>query len=448
MVRWKSSAISNRLLTVEPRPSESEPASTPQKVVHVPRQEEALRTEILFWLSEHWDPELSLVEWRRLLVESGWGVAGWPAEYGGLNLPPHLANLVDEILETEGVPGTPDAVGMHLAVPTLLEHGSEELRRRFLLPSATGEIVWCQLFSEPGAGSDLAGLTTRATLDGEEWTVIGQKVWNTGAAHADYGLLLARTNWDAPKHRGITYFVLPMHQDAIDVRPLRQMNGHASFNEVFIDAARVPSNFLIGALNAGWSGALTTLAHERRLAPSRRRRVQRDPQGRVWQQATQEQRAASEPYKWYPQRAGRTDLLMSRATASGRDGDPLVRSEIAHVLSLARSAQWTAERAAAARVAGRPPGPEGSIGKLASSVIARAASQCHSSIAGASGMLAGASAPTDGLITEILVSVPAQSIAGGTDQIQRNILAERILGLPKDQSHDRGQSFREVPQNA
>jgi alkylation response protein AidB-like acyl-CoA dehydrogenase len=336
---------------------------------------------------------------------------------------------------------------MHLAVPTLLEHGSEELTRRFLPPSAVGEIVWCQLFSEPGAGSDLAGLTTRAMLDGDEWRVTGQKVWNTGAAQADYGLLLARTNWDVPKHQGITYFVLPMRQDGVEVRPLRQMNGHASFNEVFIDGARVSQDLVIGAVDAGWGVALTTLAHERRLAPSRRRTIQQDPEGRVWQQAIQEQRAASEPHKWYPQRAGRADLLVSRARAMGLDGDPLVRQEIARALSLARAAQWTAERASAARAAGRPPGPEGSLGKLSSSVIARAASKCHSLIAGPSGMLAGTAAPMDGLITEIFVSVPGQSIAGGTDQIQRNILAERILGLPKDPSPDKDRPFREVPKN-
>jgi alkylation response protein AidB-like acyl-CoA dehydrogenase len=238
-----------------------------------------------------------------------------------------------------------------------------------------------------------------------------------------------------------------MHQSSIEVRPLRQMNGHASFNEVFIDEARVPKEFVIGTLNAGWTAALTTLAHERRLASSRRRTIPRDPQSRVWQEVAQEQRAASEPYKWYPQRAGRTDLLMSRATAMGRSDDPLVRQQTAEVLSIARAAQWSSERAAAARVAGRPPGPEGSLGKLSSSVIARAASKCHSLIAGASGMLAGTDAPMDGLITEIFVSVPGQSIAGGTDQIQRNILAERLLGLPKDPSPDKDKPFREVPKN-
>lgn len=409
--------------------------------------EEALRSEVTSWVSEHWDPELTLLEWRRLLVDGRWGVAGWPAEYGGRNLAPRWSNLVSEILEMAGVPGTPESVGMHLAVPTLLEHGSEALKNDFLRPSAVGEIVWCQLFSEPGAGSDLAGLTTRATRDGEEWIVIGQKVWNTGAGQADYGLLLARTNWDVPKHQGISYFVLPMRQDGIEVRPLRQMNGHASFNEVFIDEARVPRALLVGQLNAGWSVALTTLAHERRLAPSRRKIIQRDPDGRVWQEAMGEQRAVSEPHRWYPQRAGRADLLMSRATAMGLCDDPLVRHEVGRVLSLARSARWTSERAAAARAAGRPPGPEGSLGKLASSVIAREASGCHGLIAGASGMLAGVNAPMDGLIGEIFVSVPGQSIAGGTDQIQRNILAERILGLPKDPSPDQERPFREVPKN-
>jgi alkylation response protein AidB-like acyl-CoA dehydrogenase len=191
---------------------------------------------------------------------------------------------------------------MALAAPTILEHGPDELRRRFLRSIATGEAVWCQLFSEPGAGSDLAGLTTRAELDGDVWRVSGQKVWNTGAVHADFGLLLARTDWDAPKHRGITYFVLPMKQAGVEVRPLRQMNGHASFNEVFLDQAQVPAAYVIGQVNDGWRGALTTLMHERRLAPARRPAPARQLGGRAWREAIAERVAVSEPHKWYPQR--------------------------------------------------------------------------------------------------------------------------------------------------
>jgi alkylation response protein AidB-like acyl-CoA dehydrogenase len=366
--------------------------------------------------------------------------------WGGRELPAAAAASIANTIAEFGAPGAPQTVGMLLAAPTLVEHGSSELNARLLKKTATGEIVWCQLFSEPGAGSDLAGLTTRAVRDGDEWVIAGQKVWNTGAAQADLGLLLARTDWDVPKHAGITYFVLPMRQPGVEVRPLRQMNGHASFNEVFLDDARVPGGNVVGEVGHGWQTALTTLAHERRLATSTRVAMPRDATGRVWREALAEQRAASEPHKWYPQRAGRTDLLAERAVATGRSSDPLVRQEVARVVGLATAAQLTAQRAAVARTSGRM-GPEGSLGKLMSSVIARAASRAHSAITGTAGMLAAPDAPLGGLITEIFVSVPGQSIAGGTDEIQHNIIGERILGLPKEPASDRDLPFRRVPRN-
>lgn len=399
------------------------------------------------WIATAWDPELSLGEWRMRLADSGWACPGWPLEWGGRGLSAAAAEAVGEALAQAGVPGPPDGVGMHLAAPTILEHGPDALRRRFLRPTATGEIVWCQLFSEPGAGSDLAGLTTRAERDGDGWLVSGQKVWNTGAAQADFGLLLARTDWDAPKHRGITYFVLPMRQPGVEVRPLRQMNGHASFNEVFLDRARVPVDAVIGAVNDGWKAALTTLAHERRLAPSRRLVPTGPLAGRAWREAIAERIAATEPHKWYPQRAGRPDLVIAQAVAAGRAHDPIVRQEIARLIGLAWSAKWMAQRAAAARALGRPPGPEGSLGKLASSEIARAAARVHALVADASSMLAGPDAPLGGTIAEIFLSVPAISIAGGTDEIQRNIIAERVLGLPKEPETDRDVPFRQVARN-
>jgi len=404
---------------------------------------EQLRT----WITTAWDPELSLVEWRGRLADAGWACPTWPREWGGRSLPATAADLVSETLASAGVPGPPDGVGMHLAAPTILEHGPDDLRRRLLRPTVTGEIVWCQLFSEPGAGSDLAGLTTRAERDGDAWIVSGQKVWTTGAAHADLGLLLARTDWDVPKHRGITYFVLPMRQPGVEVRPLRQMNGHASFNEVFLDRARVPADHLIGQVGEGWKVALTTLAHERRLAPGRRATPSGRIAGRAWREAIAERIAASEPHKWYPQRAGRPDLVIARAVAVGKAKDPVVRQEIAKLVALGWSAKWTAQRAAAARALGRLPGPEGSLGKLASSAIARAAARVHALLADASGMLAGSDAPLDGTIAEIFLSVPAITIAGGTDEIQRNILAERILGLPKEPETERDVPFRRVPRN-
>jgi alkylation response protein AidB-like acyl-CoA dehydrogenase len=418
--------------------------------VGVPSSHDAevdIRRELLEWLEASWDPELSLVEWRTRLADAGWACPTWPPAWCGRGLPPAAADVVSSTLRDAGVVGVPDGVGMILAAPTILEHGPDDLRSRLVRQTVTGEVSWCQLFSEPGAGSDLAGLTTRADRDGDEWVVNGQKVWNTSAHHADLGLLLARTSWDVPKHRGITCFALPMHQPGVEVRPLRQMNGHASFNEVFLEDARVPAANVIGTVDDGWAVALTTLAHERRLAGLRGTPPPAGATGRAHDEAATEFARANEPYTWYPQRAGRPDLVVERAVAAQRDADPLVRQEIARLLSMARAAQWTAQRAAAARALGRPPGPEGSLGKLAASNIARAAADTHALIAGATGMLAGRDAPLSGTITEVLVSVPAVSIAGGTDQIQRNIIGERVLGLPREPAVDRDVPFRDVVRN-
>jgi alkylation response protein AidB-like acyl-CoA dehydrogenase len=250
-----------------------------------------------------------------------------------------------------------------------------------------------------------------------------------------------------PKHQGLSYFILDMRQPGVEVRQLKQMNGHASFNQVFFTDAVVPPENLVAETGNGWSVAITTLAHERRGADGLRGQArERQLPGRIYEEERAEIATVMEPYKWYPQRAGRVDLVLERANATGAIDDPATRQEIARLLTMARSAEWTARRARAAQERGRPQGPEGSLGKLASSNIARQACHVHTLIHGADAMLSGADGPLDGLIAEILVSVPATSIAGGTDEIQRNIIAERVLGLPKEPRMDRG-PFREVRRN-
>ena len=407
--------------------------------------ETSVRADVRAWLEANWKPEMSLREWRELLADSGWGCPTWPAEWCGRGLPVAMESVVGEEFRRAGAVGVPAGGGVGLAGVTILEHGSDDLKRRLLRPIVTGEDTWCQLFSEPGSGSDLAGLTTRAEFDGESWIVNGQKVWNTSAHHAKWGMLLARTNWDVPKHGGISYFALEMDQPGVVVRPLRQMNGHASFNEVFLNDARVRPENVIGEVGQGWTVALATLAHERRLA-GRMGRSQRG-EGRALDEYRAELAEIMAPYVWYPQRAGRVDLVVERAKATGKNNDPAVRQEIAKLLALVRAAEWTQRRAQEARAQGRPPGPEGSIGKLCSSNIARAAAHVHTLISGADAMLSGGDGAEDGVIAEILVSVPAQSIAGGTDEIQRNIISERTLGLPKDPAVYAGRPFRDVPKN-
>ena len=407
---------------------------------------DAVRAELANWVQAHWDPSASLVQWRTRLVDAGWASPSWPRRWFGRGLPAWADELIPSELVRLGAVGLPLGGGTGLAAPTIFAHGSDEVRDRFLRPIFTGEERWCQLFSEPGAGSDLAGLGTHAELDGDEWVVNGQKVWNTSAHHADFGMLVARTDPGKPKHRGLSYFALPMRQPGVQVRPLRQMNDHASFNEVFLADARIPAANLIGAVGDGWKVALTTLAYERRFgAMSRPKLASSD--GRAFVEARAEADSHFETYRWYPQRAGRPDLVVERARSSGKSADAMVRDAAARVLSLQQASKVTADRARSARALGRPPGAEGSIGKLASSELARLSASAHSLIGGAHGMLRGADAPLDGLICEILLSVPAQSIAGGTDQIQKNIIGEKMLGLPREPAEDRDMPFNQTRRN-
>jgi alkylation response protein AidB-like acyl-CoA dehydrogenase len=417
-----------------------------------------LAGELRLWLADQWDPDLSLRQWRERLVASRWAAPSWPERWHGRGLPAWADDAVTTGLAEIGAPGRPGGVATGLAAPTLLAHGADALLERFLAPILTGGETWCQLFSEPGAGSDLAGLGTRAERDGDEWVVSGQKVWTTSAHHADLGLLLARTDLDAPKHRGITYLVLPMRQPGVTVRPLRQMNGHASFNEVFLDEARVPGDWVIGEVGGGWPVARTTLAHERRFAGLHTRPPSAGS-GRAVEEARVEAAEQFAPYVWYPQRAGRVDLLAERARATATAADPVVRNAVAGVVARHRVGGWTAARARANRATPAPdagssarpsrpgPGAEGSIGKLALSEVARSAAAAHTRIAGAAGMLTGDDAPDGGVVAEVLLSVPAQSIAGGTDEIQRTIVAETILGLPREPGPDRDLPFRLLPRN-
>ena len=404
---------------------------------------EQVVADLTDWVRRHWNPAMTLRDWRKLLLASGWAVPSWPERWHGRGLPAWADELVGNELLRLGAVGIPVGSGTWLAAPTILAHGSDDLRDRLLAPILTGEQTWCQLFSEPGAGSDLAGLSTSAVRDGDSWVINGQKVWNTSAHHADMGMLLARTDWSAPKHQGITYFALPMRQPGVEVRQLRQMNFHASFNEVFLTDARIPADNVIGQVGQGWKAALTTLAYERRFSALRRPAYSLT-HGRALDEARAEADDHFATYSWYPQRAGRPDLVIEHAQAAGVSNDPVIRQAIARLITMQRVATWTAERARVARAMGARPGAEGSIGKLAASNVARESAQVHSMIAGAAALLTGPDSALGGVIAEVLMSVPGQSIAGGTDEIQKNILAEKVLGLPAEVRVDRDVPFSQI----
>jgi alkylation response protein AidB-like acyl-CoA dehydrogenase len=354
-------------------------------------------------------------DWQRRIHEAGFAGISVPREYGGQGRAPEL----DRVWRQEVVRYEIDlgvfSVALGMVVPTILVHGTEEQKRRFLPPVLRGEEVWCQLFSEPGAGSDLAGLTTRAERDGEEWVVNGQKVWNSFAHLADWGILLTRTNWDVPKHRGITYFLVDMHTPGLEARPLRQITGVAHFNETFLTDVHIPADQVLGEVNGGWGVAQTTLMNERALIGG----------------------AAPLGFRDY----------VALARTFGREHDPEVRQALAATYTRFEILRWLGQRAQAAQRAGRPLGPESSVAKLFISQHAAANGDVSLAIEGAAGMLAGADAFEDGFWQQQFLGQWGIRIGGGTEQVQRNILGERVLGLPPEPRPDKTEPFRDIPKN-
>jgi alkylation response protein AidB-like acyl-CoA dehydrogenase len=305
---------------------------------------------------------------------------------------------------------------------TLLAHGTQEAKERFIRPLLLQQLGMCLLYSEPGAGSDLAAIQTRAERDGDEWVVTGQKVWTSSAAKADYGMLIARTDWDVPKHQGITFFWFPMQQPGVEVRPIRQITDEAHFNEVFITEARVPDSHVVGPLHGGWRVLQTALAYERSVMGDMARGPRRSDAG------------AGD---------GASVDLGRLAREVGRDGDPVLRQRIARVHTLRAVNRWNALRAKALVDQGTP-SPIMSLGKLAMSQILHEGAATQAAILGAESMLVGEEHPRADDANFLALNAYFTSIGGGTDQIQRNIIGERVLGLPKEPELDRDVPFREV----
>ena len=372
------------------------------------------------------------ITFRGARFDHGLAWVHFPEGHGGLGVRPELNRRVEERLRQAGAaPQDPSTFFIALAGPTIVTHGSDETKRRFLRPMFTGEEKWCQLFSEPGAGSDFAGLGTRAVRDGDEWVVNGQKVWNTLAHLADWGMLVTRTDPDAPKHKGMTYFALDMRAPGVEVRPLRQITGEAEFNEVYMTDARVPDAHRIGEVGEGWRVALTTLMNERTAiggggGGNAKRRGPIDEAIKVWRNTPGVQRSAAH-----------LDGLMTL----------WCKSEVLRLTNM---------RASQAAKSGNP-GPEGSIAKLMLAEFNKRVTEFTVELMGAEGMIGYdytfrrpenlSVDGSDGGVRHSFLRVRANSIEGGTSEIMRNILGEQVLGLPGEPRVDKDLPWSKVPRS-
>jgi alkylation response protein AidB-like acyl-CoA dehydrogenase len=391
-------------------------------------EEAAFRAEARAWLDEHaplkGSPEdfstgylegtMSDEEhtrrqktWQRTLFDHGWAGITWPKAFGGRGGTPLQSAIFTQEHNRYGVSVGAFSVGIGMAGPTIMRHGTEEQKARFLRPMLRGEELWCQLFSEPGAGSDLAGVSTRAVEDGDEWVVTGQKVWTSMATESEWGILLARTDPDAPKHKGITYFLVDMASPGFDIRPLRQMTGASHFSEVFLDEVRIPADQVLGDVHGGWGCAITTLSNERGLIAG-------------------------------GNRASDTVALIAHAQKLGRSDDPVLRQALVDCWTRQQIQRYLGFRAQTALSQGRAPGPETSIMKLFAAEYLRRLGDTALSMLGADGMVTGSG------WTERFLHAPSIRIAGGSNEIQRNIVGERVLGLPREAQTDREAPFRDL----
>jgi len=374
----------------------------------LPGDTDERRISIRTWLAEHPRPT------PRQLAHAGYVAPHWPAPWGLAADPIHQL-IIDDELSRAGVQRPSNAIGIGWAGPTIAYAGSEEQKERYLFPLLTAEEIWCQLFSEPGSGSDLASLSTRAERDGDEWVVNGSKIWTSGAQHSQFGILLARTNPDAAKHKGITYIICPMNLPGIDIRPIREMTGGETFNEVFFTDVRLPLDAVVGEVNDGWRLAKVTLGNER---------VSLSTGGLLWGH-------------------GPTALDLIAQIKRAPVTDPVLRQNIVKVYIEHQILELIRMRTLSARIRGEQPGPEASVRKILADEHGQHVMDLALSLQGASGMIAnahvgglsgtqGASAMEAAVWYYGFLFAQALTIGGGTGAVQRNIVGERVLGLPHE----------------
>ncbi|HBZ71828.1 MAG TPA: acyl-CoA dehydrogenase [Deltaproteobacteria bacterium] len=358
--------------------------------------------------------------WQAKKADAGWACITWPKEYGGQDATPMQRVIFNQEEAKFRVPPNIYAIGHGMLGPTIMAHGSPEQKKRYLPSMLRGEEVWCQLFSEPAAGSDLAGLRTSAVKEGTDWLLNGQKIWSTGAHFCDWGMIVTRTDPSAAKHAGLTYFIVDMHSRGIEVRPIKQINGASGFNEVFFSNVRVPDSNRLGAVGDGWRVALTTLMNERVAIGA-------------------------------GTGSGRFKDLLRLAKQTRRNGRPAiedsaVRQKLADFYVRSKGLQYTGYRTLSALSRGQIPGPEGSIGKAVGAPLGQQMAAFAVELQGALGAVADKElAPQEALWQEAYLSAPGLRIAGGTDEILKNIIAERVLRLPPEIRVDKEKPFRDIP---
>jgi alkylation response protein AidB-like acyl-CoA dehydrogenase len=373
--------------------------------------------------------------WYPVYGRSGLAAPGWEVRYGGLAWPRGVAAAVERLIARYHLPRL-NPLGLNLAAPALFAHGTEEQRMRFLPPIVCADELWCQLFSEPGAGSDLASLSTRAERDGDTWVVHGQKIWTTWADQASFAVLLARTSPDLPKHQGLTYFLIDMRQPGVEIRPLRHMGGEIEFFQVYLDGARVPDDQRVGAEGAGWKVARATLSGERQMVSG----ANSGGVDRIGGGSTRH-----------------LIRLARRRSAEGLPGgwdDPAVRGRLVRLYCEERVRSWTNQRVRASVAGHRAPGPESSIGKVHAAELNQRVQAAAADLLGAAGVAWPGTADDPGgyagsMPAEVrgMLRSRANTIEGGTSEVNRNVLAERVLGLPREPDPWHGKPWRDLPRS-
>ncbi|MBW2290954.1 MAG: acyl-CoA dehydrogenase family protein [Deltaproteobacteria bacterium] len=358
--------------------------------------------------------------WQAKKTEEGWACLRWPKEYGGQGASAMESVIFNQEEARYDLPPSIYGIGHGMLGPTIMAHGTDEQKKRFLPDMVKGNEVWCQLFSEPDAGSDLAGLKMSAVKDGDDWVINGQKIWTTGAQFCKWGMLVARTDTNVAKHAGLTYFIVDMEAPGIEIRPIKQMNGGSGFNEVFFGDVRTPDNNRLGGVGDGWRVAITTLMNERSSIGS-----SLGGGGTI------------------------NDLirLAQKVELDGRSAieDGGVRRAIADFAVKRSGLKYTGQRGLSALSQGQTPGPEASIGKLIAAVMGQEMGAFGMELQGSAGVLSGKDSLLDPVWQNTYLAMPGLRLAGGTDEILRNIIAERVLGMPGEPRMDKGKAFKDIP---